>query len=131
MEWCWQLCFNFLVNSAANYSLLSKITLSSNLYNFHTLSLNNLANPSTNISSVITTRYAILDNLLYTTKIAFFSAINNNLVIKFTIKHVYNFSSTSFAINFSAGTSVLFFIIWYKLHLFTYLPTFFIISNYQ
>ena len=61
--------FNFFSKFAANYGSLSDITLSGNLCNFHILFLNNLANPSTDISSIITIKYAILDNLLYITKI--------------------------------------------------------------
>ena len=68
--------FSFLVKSTTNYSLLSDITLSSNLYNFHALSLNNLVNLSVNILSIIATKYIILDSLLHTTKIIFFSATN-------------------------------------------------------
>jgi len=85
---------------------LSEITLFGTLYNFHILSLNNLANLSTNVPSIVTTKCAILNNLLQTTRITFFSATNSNFVIKFTIKYVYSFSSTSFVINFSAGFSI-------------------------
>ena len=65
--------------------------LSSNLCNFHTLSLNNYTTISTNISSIVVTKCVILDNLSQTTRITFCLATNSNLVIKFTIKCVYSF----------------------------------------
>ena len=68
--------FSFLVKPTTNYSLLSNITLSSNLYNFHVLSLNNLVNLSVNILFIVATKYIILDSLLHTTKIVLFSATN-------------------------------------------------------
>ena len=103
--------FNSFVNSTAICSPLSLITLSGNPCNFHTLSLNSLTKPSTNVPSVITTKCAIFDNLSYTTSIASFSATNGNFVIKSIIKCVYVFSGTSFAINFPTGASILFFIL--------------------
>jgi len=81
-------------NSTANCGPQSEITLSGNLYNFHILSLNNLTNPFTNVSFVVSTKCAIFYNLSYTTNITSFSATNGNLVIKSTIKYVYSFSST-------------------------------------
>ena len=107
------------------------IILSSNLCNFHALSLNNLTNPSTDVLSTIVIKCAIFDNLLHTTSIAFFSATNDNLVIKFTVKCIYSFSSTSFSINFPASTFILFFILWYKSYLSTYFPISFVTTDYQ
>ena len=78
--------FNFLVNSAMNYSSLSNTILSSNLYNFHILSLNSLTNPFADVPSVVVTKYIILNNLLQTISITSFSATNSNLIIKSTIK---------------------------------------------
>ena len=98
--------FNFLVSSTANCGPLLLITLSGNLCNFHMLSLNNLANPSANILSVVATKCVIFDNLSHTTSIVFFPATNGNLVIKSTIRCVYIFSNTSFTINFPAGVSI-------------------------
>ena len=46
-----------------------------------------------------------------TTNITFFFATSGNLMIKFTVRCIYGFSSTSFVINFPAGTSILFFIL--------------------
>ena len=102
----YNILFNFFINSTSNWDPLSEITLFGTLYNFYILSLNNLANLSTNIPSIVTTKCAILNNLLQTTRITFFSATNSNFVIKFTIKYVYSFSSTLFVINFSAGFSI-------------------------
>ena len=115
-----QYTIQFFVSSATNCSPLSNITLSSNSCNFHTLSLNNLTNSSTNISFAVVTKCAIFDNLLHTTRIVSFSATNGNFVMKSTIKCAYGISSISFTINFSTGISVLFFIIWHKSHSSTY-----------
>ena len=123
--------FSFFINSATNYGFLSKITLFSNPCNFHTLFLNNLTNSSTDVSSVITTKCVILNNLLHTTKIAFFLATNGNFVINLTIKYINSFSSILFAINFSTSITIWFFILWYKLYLFTYFSIYFITPNYQ
>ena len=61
--------FNPLIIPATNCGPLSEITLSGNPCNFHTLSLNSLANPFTVIFSVITTKWDIFENLSHTTKI--------------------------------------------------------------
>ena len=66
--------FNSFIISAANCGLLSNFILSGNLYNFHILFLNNL-NPFTDVPSVVATKCVILNNLLQTTKIAFFPAM--------------------------------------------------------
>ena len=92
--------FNFFVNSAASHSLLFKIILST--CNFHILSLNNCTNLSANILFVIVTKYTILDNLLQTTKIVFFSTTNSNFVIKSTIHSLFS-TLFVFAIIFSVG----------------------------
>ena len=92
VEYCWQLFWfpafylNSLINSATNWGFLSDITLSDNPCNFYILSLNNLANLSAYIFSVVATKYTILDNLLHTTKITSFSTTNGNFVIKLTIR---------------------------------------------
>ena len=106
-------------------------TLSSNPCNFHTLSLNNLANSSANVPSVIVTKCIILDNLSQTTKIISFLATNSNFVIKSTIRCVHSFSSTSLSFNFPTGAFVLFFILWHILQLSTYLLTFLITLGHQ
>ena len=65
--------FNSFVNFATNCSPLLLITLSSNLYNFYTLSLNSLSKiPSTNATFVVVTKYVIFDNLSHTTSIISF-----------------------------------------------------------
>ena len=96
--------FNSFVNSATNWGPLLLITLSSN---FHTLSLNNLANSFTNVPFVVAIKCTIFDNQLHTTKITSFSVTNGNLVIKFTIKYIHTFFGTSFVINFPTNASVL------------------------
>ena len=88
--------------------ILSKIILSSSLCSFHILSLNNHANPFTDIFSVVTTKCIILKNLLQTTKITSFPATTNSFIIKSTIKCVYNLFSTLFVISFSANISIWF-----------------------
>ena len=123
--------FNFFVNSTANCIFLSDTTLSSNSCNFHMLSLNSLTNLSTIISSVVTIKCVILDNLLHTTKIVYFPATNGNFVIKFTVKCIHGLSSILFAINFPTSTSILLFILWHKSYSFTYFPIFFVTSGYQ
>jgi len=56
--------FNFFVNSAENCSLLSNIALSSNLCNFYILFLNNLANLSADVPSIVTTHIKITNRPL-------------------------------------------------------------------
>jgi len=119
MEWndvdsfisVFNILFNFLVNFTANCSPLSETTLSGNLCNFHTLSLNSLTNLSTDVLSIVVTKCIILDNLSHTIKIASFSTTNGNLVIKSTVRCVYGFFGISLNFNFSASTFVLFFIL--------------------
>ena len=123
--------FNSLVSSVANYSPLSNITPSGNLYNFYTLFINNCTSPSTNVPSVVVTKFVILNNLSQTTRIASFPATNNNLVMKSTIKYVYGLSGTLFTISFFASISVQFFILWYISYPFTYFPTFFVTPSHQ
>ena len=123
--------FNSFIYSATNCGLLLLITLSSNPWSFHILFLNNLARPFTDVSFVVAIKYAIFNNLLYTSKITSFPATYGNLVIKSTIKYVHAFSSTSFAINFPTGISISFFIPWYKSHLSTYFPTSFVTPGHQ
>jgi len=108
--------FNIFVNFTANCGSLSVITLSGNLYSFYALSWNNITNHFANVPSVVTTKYVILDNLLHTTNIVFFSAASGNFVIKFTIRCIYSFFSTSSTISFPASSSVLFIILWHKLY---------------
>ena len=113
--------FSFWVNSAANCGPLSDITFFGNLCNFHILFLNNLANPSADITFVIATKCVILDNLSQTTRIVSFLTTSGSLVLKSTIKYVYGFSDTSLSFNFPTTSSVLFFILWYISHPSTYL----------
>ena len=123
--------FNSFVNSAANYGSLSSTTLSGNLCNFHTLFLNNLANPFTNVPSVVATKYIILNNLLQTTSITSFPATNSNFVIKSTIRWVQGFSVILLKFNFPTRASVWFFIFWHISHSSTYCLTSLITSGHQ
>jgi len=91
--------FNSLVNSTINCSPLSNTILFSNSCNFHTLSLNHLANISTDVFSIVVIKYIILDNLSHTTSIVSFSVTNSNLVIKDT--------SMAFLVLYSISTSLL------------------------
>ena len=99
---------------------LSNTILSGNLYNLHTLSQNNFTNSFANISSIVATKYIILDNLSQTTRIASFLATNSNFIINSTIRCVYGFSGISLNFNFSTGISVQFFILWHIPHPSTY-----------
>ena len=78
--------FSSFVNFAMNWGPLSDTTLSSSLYNFYMLSLNNLTKPSTNIPSVVTTKYVILDNLSQTIRIMSFPATTSNFMMKSTVR---------------------------------------------
>ena len=90
---------------------LSNIMIFSKLCSFYTLSLNNLANSSAIVFSIVVTKYVIFDNLLYTTQIAFFSVANSNFMMKSTIKCINGFFRILFAISFSTSDSILFFIL--------------------
>ena len=61
--------FNSLINPAANCGPLSDMILLGRLYNFHTLSLNNLAKPSADVFSVVGIKYIIFVNQSTTTRI--------------------------------------------------------------
>jgi len=103
--------FNSFVNSATNCSPLFDTTLSGNLYNFHTLFLNNHTNLSTDVPFVVAIKYVILTNLSQTTKIMSFSTANSNLVMKSTVRWVYSFSSILLNFSFFTSVSIWFFIL--------------------
>ena len=115
--------FSSLVISAANCGPLSDTTLSGSPCNFHTLFLNNLANPFVDVPSVVATKCIILNNLLQTTRIVFFLATNSNFVMKSTVRCVHSFSGVLLSFSFPTGTSILFFIFWYMSQPSTYFPT--------
>ena len=123
--------FNSFIISAANYGSLSNTILSGNLYNFYMLFLNNLTSPSTDVPSVVVTKYVIFNSLLQTIRITSFPATSSNFVIKSTIRCIYSFSGISLNFSFSAGTSILFFICWHILHLSIYFFIFLVISSRQ
>ena len=83
--------FNSLVNSATNCGPLSNTTLPGNPCNFYTLSRNNLANPSTDVPSVVATKCVIFDSQSHTINIASFPATTGNLVIKSTVRYAQGF----------------------------------------
>jgi len=122
--------FNSFINPAANCGPLSKITLSGNPCNFHTLSLNNLADPSAIIFSVVAIKCDIFKNLSHTTKIESWSLDTSNFVIKSTNICCYSLSNIMFGLSFSADISALFFIFWYWSHPSTYCFTFFVTPGY-
>ena len=98
--------FNSFINFATNWGPLSDTTLSGNLYNFHILSQSSLANPSTEVPSIIATKYIIFDNWLQTTRIEFFLAIISNFVIKSTVRWVHGFFGISLNFNFSTTVKI-------------------------
>ena len=95
--------FNFLINPAANWGPLSEMMLSSSLCSFYTLSLNNLANLSADVFSVVDIKWTILVNQSTTTRMLLYPYAKGNLAIKSTDICVYGFSGIEFGINFSAG----------------------------
>jgi len=103
--------FNSFIISTANYSPLSNTILSSNLCNFYMLSLNNCANSSADVSSVIATKLPLVAR-----KDAILVVCNRlskmtHFVMKSIIKYVYGLSKISLNFNFPTGTSILFFIL--------------------
>ena len=92
--------FNSFVISAANYGSLSDIILFSNPCNFYILFLNNLTNPSADVSSVVVTKCVILDNLSQTTRISSFLAINFSFSdIYYILPHITPYFSLLLATN--------------------------------
>jgi len=82
--------------------------LSGNPYNFYTLSLNNLANSSTDVFSIVEIKCTILVNLSTTTRIESYSCASGNLVMKSTEMYAQGFSRIEFGINFPASCSMQF-----------------------
>jgi len=105
--------------------------LSDNPCNFYILSLNNLANSSTNVFSIVGIKYTIFVNLSTTTRIELYSCASSNLVIKFTKICAQGFSRIEFGINFPAGYSVQFLLHWQVSHPSIYCITSFVTPGYQ
>jgi len=105
--------------------------LSSNPCSFHTLSLNNLANPSADVFSVVGIKWTILFNQSTTTRMLLYPCTKDNLVIKSANICVYGFSGIEFSINFSASCSVQFLLHWQALHPSTYHLTSLVIPGHQ
>ena len=89
-----------------DYGPLSKIILLGSPCNFHTLSLNSLASPSTNIFSIVGMKWTIFVNLSTTTKIESYPWANSNLVIKSAEICIQDLSGIELGINLPAGCSV-------------------------
>ena len=82
--------------------------LSGSPCSFYTLSLNNFANPSADVFSVVGIKWTILVNRSTTTRMLLYPCAKGNLVIKSANICVYGFSGIEFGINFPAGYSVQF-----------------------
>jgi len=65
--------FNSFINPATNWGPLSNMILLDRLCSFYTLSLNNLANPSADILSVVGIKYTIFVSQSTTTRIELYS----------------------------------------------------------
>ena len=89
--------------------------------NFHTLSLNNLANPSADVFSVVSMKWTILVSRSTTTKILSYPCARGNLAIKSANICVQGFSGIEFSISFPASCSVRFLFCWQASHPSTYL----------
>ena len=91
-----------------------------NLYNFHTLSLSNLASPFANILSIVGIKWTIFVNLSTTTKIKSYPYANGSLVMKSANIYVQGFLDIELGINLPVGYSMWFLFLWQKLHLSIY-----------
>ena len=77
-------------------------------YSSHTLSLNNTANPSTDIFSIVEMKCTIFVSQLHTTRMESYFLANGNFTIKSAVICIHGFSGAVFGISFPAGGSVLF-----------------------
>jgi len=102
-----------------------------NLCNFYMLSLNNLANSSANIFSVVGIKCTIFVNLSTTTRIKLYSCASSNLVIKSAEMCAQGFSGIEFGINFPAGYSVQFLLRWQASYPSIYCFTSFVTPGHQ
>ena len=82
--------------------------LSGSLYNFYTLSLNNCANPSADVFSVVGMKYTILVNLSAITKIELYLWAKDSFVIKSANMCVQGFSGIELGISLPASGFVWF-----------------------
>ena len=101
------------------------------LCNFHTLFLNNLADPSANVFSVVGIKWTILVSRSTTTRILLYPYAKGSLVIKSANICVYGFSRTELGINLLTGCSVQFLFHWQVLYPSTYCFTSFVIPGHQ
>ena len=123
--------FSSHINPTTNCGPLSDIMLSDRPCNFHILSLNNHANPSTDVFSVVGIKCTILVNWSTTTRIESYSCAKGNLVMKSADIYAQGFSGIEFGINLSAGSSMWFLFFWQELHPFTYCFTSFVTFGHQ
>ena len=91
---------------AANCGPLSEIMLSGRPYSFQTLSLNNHANPSALVLSVVGIKCPIFVSLFTTTKMASYPCAKGNFVMKSALMCDQAFSGIEFGISFPAGGCV-------------------------
>ena len=105
--------------------------LSDNPYNFHTLSLNSLANPFADVFSIVGIKCTIFVNLLTNTRIELYPCASSNLVMKSAEMYAQGFSGVEFGINFPAGCSVQFLLYWQVSHSSIYCFTSFVTPGYQ
>ena len=95
------------------------------------LSWNNLATPSTEVFSIVSTKCAIFVILSYTTKILSYPHANSSFVMKSTNIYVQSFSSTAFGMSFPVGASVWFLFLWYISHSSMYFLTSLVTPGHQ
>ena len=109
---------NYKINILQSYFLLllyqnlllsfrPEIVFLDNPYSFHIQSLNNLANPFTNVLSQVATKYTILINLSTTTKIISYILLYDSFKMKSAIICIQDFSGTILSISFSTSISIL------------------------
>ena len=110
---------------------LSDMIFLDRLYSFHMLFLNNLANPSTDVLSVVSIKYTIFVSWSTTTKIVLYSWAKGSLVIKSANMCIQGFSGIELGINLPASYSIQFLFLWQKSHPFIYLFISFVTSGHK
>ena len=116
---------------AANCSPLSEIMLSGRPCSFQTLSLNNRANPSVLVLSVVGIKCPIFVSLSTTTKMALYPCTKGNFVMKSALICDQAFSGIKFGINFPVGGCIQFLFRWQASHPSTYRFTSLVTPGHQ
>ena len=98
--------FSSFIIPAVNCGPLSEIMLSGRPCSFQTLSLNNHANPSALVLSVVGMKCSIFVNLSTTTRMASYPCAKGNFVMKSALMCDQVFSGIEFGINFPASDCV-------------------------